>query len=167
MKQSLFAILQPGLRDTVFVDLYAGSGAAGIEALSRGAALAIFVERDHRALACIDGNLRSSRLAERAIVVRTNASAWLRTARERALAGRPAAHVFLDPPYESPADLERSLEGIEAAGPGGVLAHAGTVIAKHFWRTELPRTRLLRSVRQERFGDTALTFLHWADEVRP
>ena len=165
MKQSLFAILEPGLRDSVFVDLYAGSGAAGIEALSRGAAQAIFVERDRQALASIRANLRATHLDSQARVIDQSVATWLATVTAREPAARPASTVFIDPPYDAPAELAATLDGIEAAGRDGVLARGGWAVAKHFRKTELPRTRLLASVRQERFGDTVLTFFRWADEV--
>src|SRR3954467_4891932 len=77
VKQTLFAILEPDLRDARVLDLFAGSGAAGIEALSRGAASATFVERDPKAIAVIERNLRATRVAERAHVIRAEALAWL------------------------------------------------------------------------------------------
>jgi 16S rRNA (guanine(966)-N(2))-methyltransferase RsmD len=165
MKQSLFAILEPTLRNSVFVDLYAGSGAAGIEALSRGAALAIFVERDRQALASIRANLRATHLDSQARVIDRSVSTWLAGAKDGELAARPASTVFIDPPYDAPAELASTLESIETAGRDGVLAREGWAVAKHFRKTELPRSRLLASVRQERFGDTILTFYRWADEV--
>jgi 16S rRNA (guanine966-N2)-methyltransferase len=165
VKQSLFAILEPGLRDTVFVDLYAGSGAAGIEALSRGASKAIFVERDPGALDAIRRNLKAAGVGDRAVVVRGSVSSWLGTARRRELTDGSAGTIFLDPPYESPEDLAASLEAVELSGPGGVLDAGGTVVAKHFWKAEPAPTRLLGSVRQERFGDTVLSFFRWAQEA--
>ena len=165
LKQSLFAILEPGLRGSVFVDLYAGSGAAGIEALSRGAARAIFVERDRKALAAIARNLDATTLADRAVVVAQSVESWLATARSRELGGGPAAMVFVDPPYDSPNEIATVLERIDAAGPGGVLSERGLVVAKHFRTTEPAATRLLGSVRQERFGDTVLTFYRWSGEA--
>ncbi len=165
LKQSLFAILEPGLRGSVFVDLYAGSGAAGIEALSRGAARAIFVERDGRALAAIARNLEATTLADRAVVVGQSVESWLPTARSRELGGGPAGTVFVDPPYGGPLEVAMVLGRIEAAGPGGVLDDQGLLVAKHFRTTEPAATRLLRSVRQERFGDTVLTFYRWSGEA--
>ena len=167
VKQSLFAILEARLRDRVFVDLYAGSGAAGIEALSRGAATAIFVEVDLRAIQAIGRNLDATGVAERGLVIRRQVTEWLAVAQRRELEGRPAAIVFLDPPYDEPAELERSLAAIEKAAPGGILADDGIVVAKHSRRMQPVPTRLLRSVRQERFGDTVLAFFRWAEEVDP
>jgi len=167
MKQSLFAILEPALRDRVFIDLFAGSGAAGIEALSRGAARAIFVERNARAVEAVRRNLQATGLAARAVVIRASVSTWLPTAKDRELAAGPAAAVFVDPPYDAPLDVDSTLRLLEFAGPDGLVARDGAVIVKHFRKTEPGPTRLLRSVREERFGDTVLTFFRWAEEVDP
>src|SRR5881392_3674445 len=70
VKQTLFAVLEPDLGEARFLDLFAGSGAAGIEALSRGAASATFVEKDARAATVIADNLRATQLGERATVIR-------------------------------------------------------------------------------------------------
>jgi len=164
VKQSLFAILEPRLRDRVFLDLYAGSGAAGIEALSRGAAKAFFVERDHQAAGTIRENLRATHLAARATVVEAGVSRWLAAAKRHELADVPASTVFFDPPYDAPDELGRTLQGIEAAGADGVLAGDGWAVAKHSRKEPPAPTRLLRSVRQERFGDTILTFYRWLDQ---
>jgi 16S rRNA (guanine966-N2)-methyltransferase len=165
MKQSLFAILEPGIRDRLFVDLYAGSGAAGIEALSRGASMAVFVERSSRAIQALRRNVEAAGFARRAIVVRAPVAGWLADARRHELADRSAAAVFIDPPYDAAGEVNSSLALIDAAGPDVILARDGVAVAKHFGKTELAPTRLLRSIRSERFGDTVLTFFRWAEEV--
>jgi len=163
LKQSLFAILEPQLRDRAFLDLFAGSGASAIEALSRGAALAVLVERDPRAIRTIEANLAATGLGDRATIVRAEAVAWLDS---KARTAGPFANVFLDPPYTEPELLARSLAAIQTAGPEGILARDGLVVAKHFGgQTVDAGIALLQSVRRERFGDTVLTFLRWADEV--
>lgn len=162
VKQTLFAILEPDLRGRRFLDLFAGSGAGGIEALSRGAAEALFVERDRAAVQVIERNLAATHLRERALVVPAEAIAWLQ--REGRAAG-PFAAIVVDPPYESAQDLERALRAIAESGPGAVLATTGCVVAKHFSKTPpTARIGLLRSVRERRFGETTLTFYRWADE---
>jgi len=167
MKQSLFAILEPGIRDRHFVDLYAGSGAAGIEALSRGAATAVFVERNGRAIQALRQNVEAAGFARRGLVVRGPVADWLVDARRNELAERSAAAIFIDPPYDAVAEIDSSLARIDAAGPDTILARDGVAVAKHFRKTELAPTRLLRSIREERFGDTVLTFFRWAEEVDP
>ena len=163
VKQTLFAILEPSIRDRAFLDLFAGSGAAGIEALSRGAATAVFVEKDDGAAAVIGRNLTATGLASpTARVVRSDAVKWL--AREGATAG-PFAAVLIDPPYDRPALIEQALGAIAAAGPGGILESDGVVVAKHFAKAGIPAgIGLLRSARERRFGETTLTFLRWAEE---
>jgi len=163
LKQSLFAILEPNIRDRPFLDLFAGSGASAIEALSRGAALAVLVERDPRAIRTIEANLAATGLGDRATIVRAEAVAWLDS---KARTAGPFANVFLDPPYTEPELLARSLAAIQTAGPEGILARDGLVVAKHLGgQTVDAGIALLQSVRRERFGDTVLTFLRWADEV--
>ena len=160
VKQTLFAILDPDLREARFLDLFAGSGAAGIEALSRGATSAVFVERDAGACSVIKANLERARLAgPTARVVKAEALAWLAGADARQ-AG-PFDIVVADPPYEDTAALVRSLELLDP-----LLAPGARVVAKHFWRDPPPaEVGLLASERERRFGETALTFYR-RQEVR-
>jgi 16S rRNA (guanine966-N2)-methyltransferase len=157
VKQTLFAILEPDLRGAAFVDLFAGSGAAGIEALSRGAAHATFVERDARAVRTIRDNLRLTGLADRATVTRAEVLAWLR---DPARTQEPRVDlVLVDPPYD---DADVLVATLEALGPR--LAPTARVVAKHFWRETPPaRVGLLASDRERRFGETALTFYRVAE----
>ena len=161
VKQTLFAIIEPDLPGARFLDLFAGSGAAGIEALSRGAAEAIFVEHDRTAVQIIHANLDRTELAatERATVVREDVLRWLRDP-ERA-SEPPIDIAVVDPPY----DEQRALrEALEALGP--LLAGGARVVAKHFWRDAPPATiGLLASERQRRFGETALTFYRRLDSA--
>jgi 16S rRNA (guanine966-N2)-methyltransferase len=154
VKQALFAVLEPDLPGARVLDLFAGSGAGGIEALSRGAAEAIFVERDPTATAAVEANLQATRLAgPNAAVIRADVLAFIGRAGERG----PFDIVLVDPPYAE-ADLrDRVLAWL---GTGGApLAPGARVVAKHFWRDRPPeRIGLLASERERRFGETALTF---------
>jgi 16S rRNA (guanine966-N2)-methyltransferase len=163
VKQTLFAILEPDLRGAAALDLFAGSGAGGIEALSRGAARAVFVERDRTAARVITENLSRARVADRGAVVRGDAIAYLA---ERAGADGPFDVVLLDPPYGASDLLESTLARLAAPTAAGsaVLRPDAWVVAKHFWRTPLPQAvGLLASVRTRRFGETALTFYRYAE----
>ena len=154
VKQTLFAILEPDLPGARFLDLFAGSGAAGIEALSRGAAHATFVERDQRTVGTIRTNLARTGLdgQERATLVRADVVTWLRDP-DRA-AGAPYDIVLIDPPYDEVETMASALEAVSA-----VVTRGARVVAKHFWRTAPPpMVGLLASERERRFGDTALTF---------
>lgn len=164
VKQALFASLQadgavgPGTR---FLDLYAGSGAGGIEALSRGSDTAVFVERDGGACAVVGENLIAAKVTG-GTTVRAPALSFLD--RDPGRSGAPFDAVLLDPPYAEPA-VEPTLERLarSAAPPAaGWLARDAVVVAKHFWRDEPPeRVGDLVRIRQKRFGETALTFYRY------
>jgi 16S rRNA (guanine966-N2)-methyltransferase len=159
VKQTLFAILEPDLPGARFLDLFAGSGAGGIEALSRGAAHATFVERDAGAARVIVANLARTHLGapDRVRVVREDVLGWLREA-DRATEP-PWDVVLLDPPYEDTRVLADALTALAA-----LTASDAHVVAKHFWRDAPPeRAGLLASDRVRRFGETALTFYRRAD----
>ncbi|MEA2519945.1 MAG: rRNA (guanine966-N2)-methyltransferase, partial [Chloroflexota bacterium] len=154
VKQTLFAILEPDLDGAHVLDLFAGSGAGGIEALSRGAASAVFVERDQGAAAIIDANLHAAALAgPRATIIRWDVVRWLAEPNVNALFDL----VLIDPPYAETELLGRVLEIL--GGATAPLAVDARVVAKHFWRDRPPdRIGMLATERDRRFGETALTF---------
>jgi 16S rRNA (guanine(966)-N(2))-methyltransferase RsmD len=176
VKQTLFAILEPVIRGRAFLDLYAGSGAAGIEALSRGASKAVFVERDRKAAATIERNLQSTGLwSDRTELAIRSVGAWIAAsgttgdARDMRDERAGFAAILVDPPYDRPELVGATLASIAAAGPGGLLARDGILVAKHFSKAGIPaeipaESGLLGSVRERRFGETTLTFYRWADE---
>ncbi len=94
IKETLFNILQGDVGDSVFVDLFSGSGGIGIEALSRGAKKAYFVEHDKRTAGFIRENLAFTRLADRAVVLQQDVFYALYQIREQ------ADLIFMDPPYD-------------------------------------------------------------------
>ncbi len=157
VKQTLFAILEPDLAGASFLDLCAGSGAAGIEALSRGVARATFVERDRRATTTIAENLTLTGLGgPGARIVRSDAATWLAA---DGPADGPFDLVVIDPPYADPALLARLLGILGADAEGRLVRPGGRVVAKHFWRDRPPAVvGLLASERDRRFGETGLTF---------
>lgn len=154
VKETLFAILGARVSEARVLDLYAGSGAIGIEALSRGAAAAAFVERSRPAVAAIHANLARTRLSERASVHAEEVERFLDRAPHE-----PWDLVVLDPPYRERAILP-PLEQLEPH-----LAPQATVVVKHFWRTAIPDLAGLARRRERRFGETALTFLERAEDA--
>lgn len=163
VKQALFAILEPDLPGARFLDLFAGSGAGGIEALSRGAAAAVFVEQDPAALRTLAANLEATGLAG-GILRQADAAAYLSGA---APADGPFDIILADPPYARSDLLLAILEALGRDADGRLLASGGRVVAKHFWRDAPPgRIGLLASERERRFGDTALTFYRRADPAQ-
>ena len=161
VKQTLFGILEPRLEGARVADLYAGSGAGAIEALSRGAGSAVLVEQDAGACRVIAENLRRAHLDDGVRVVRRDVIAWLAD-RAGAAADGPFDIVLVDPPYADTRGLERTLELL---GPS--LAPDAVVVAKHFWRdAPPPRVGMLAAERDRRFGETALTFYQPVDRAR-
>lgn len=144
LRESLFNILAPRIEGAVFVDAYAGTGAVGIEALSRGALRAIFIERGRAAVEAIRDNLRTLGVVGRADVYAGKALSVL----ERV----DFDLCFLDPPYE----LEREYSEALALLGG---KERGSVIVQHASRVKLPgeagRLRVMRTVKQ---GDNSLSF---------
>ena len=103
IKETLFNMLQPEIPDCRFLDLFSGSGAIGIEALSRGAAFAVFVEKNPKACACIRENLSFTKLAENGKLLNMDVLQALRS-----LEGKGAFDIiFMDPPYNQ--ELERQV----------------------------------------------------------
>src|SRR5688500_4730331 len=155
VKQALFASLaSEGLLSNGFLDLFAGAGAAGIEALSRGADRAVFVEKSKRAASIIEENLRRTRLGG-GHVVRGDVLKYLAT--KLGDESAPFTVAFVDPPYDQPL-VPPTLE-LLSHPEAGWLDDESVVVAKHFWRDEPPeRVGTLGRHRQKRFGETMLSF---------
>jgi 16S rRNA (guanine(966)-N(2))-methyltransferase RsmD len=146
VREALFSILGPGsVEGAIVLDLFAGSGGLGIEALSRGASEAVFVDSSAAAVAAIRRNLSALRIE--AEVRRQDALAYLRGALRDA---RQYDLVFLDPPYRHASALGRELS--TALGP--VLAPTARVVAESDRRAPLELGLALRDER--RYGDTLI-----------
>jgi len=159
VREALFSAIDSALGSLAglrFLDVYAGSGAVGLEARSRGAGVVTLVEHDRRTAALIRDNARTLGM-DGVEVLHAPASRALRQPLPT-----PFDVVFVDPPYDRPDLLAGALTAMESARPGGVLASDGLVVAKHD-RRERPEAPegLLASVRERRFGETALTFHRW------
>jgi 16S rRNA (guanine966-N2)-methyltransferase len=146
VREALFSVLGD-VGGALVLDLFAGSGALGIEALSRGAAFATFVEREPGALAALEQNLASLELADCVRVVHADARAALRAARTR---GDKYDLVFIDPPYAQASDLAAML----AAGLDGLLARGARVVSESARRTPLELG--LELTFERRYGDTLI-----------
>ena len=103
IKETLFNMLQNELADCLFVDLFSGSGGIGIEALSRGARKAIFVEKAPKAIECIKDNLKKTKLENEAVVMASDVVSAI----YKLEGGEPADFIFMDPPYQQ--QLERQV----------------------------------------------------------
>ena len=158
LRETLFNVLAPRIQGAVFLDLYAGSGAVGIEALSRGAARVEFVERAPAALKVLRGNLDKLGLTAGFLVHAAPVGATLRRADAAKLKQTPYEVVFLDPPYDAAQEYAATLS-LLGGSAAGLLAPDALVIAEHRSKERLEdsygslsRTRLLKQ------GDAALSF---------
>jgi 16S rRNA (guanine966-N2)-methyltransferase len=156
LRETLFNILAPRIEGSRFVDLYAGTGAVGIEALSRGAAQVWFVENAATAMKVIRANLASLKIASRYIAESRSVAAVLK----RLSTGSVVADiVFLDPPYEAEAEYARRLEFLGSAEGRAMLASDAVVIAEHRSKESLAeRYGALKRTRVVKQGDAALSF---------
>jgi 16S rRNA (guanine966-N2)-methyltransferase len=162
VREALFAALGD-LEGARVIDLYAGSGALAIEALSRGAVDAVLVERSPAALRALRQNVEALGVAERVRVVARSverAARMLgpdqRLGRELGLDERPFDLLLVDAPYEAVRDgsVARCVDGLLGAG---ACAAGATVVIEHAERDEPPRLRHARLLRTRRYGDTALS----------
>ncbi len=153
LRETLFNVLAPRIAGAAFLDLYAGSGAVGIEALSRGAARVVFVEQAQVALAVLRANLEKLGIGDGVEVRARSVRDFLRGTESGGF-----DIVFLDPPYDAVAEYERTL-GLLGGSAAGLLAAGAVVIAEHRRKErledrygQLQRTRLLEQ------GDAGLSF---------
>ncbi len=152
VRTALMDTLAPRLPGARMLDLFAGAGAVGLEALSRGAAHATFVERDGRAAAALVQNVRELGVGGRARVLRGDVG---RELTRLAGLGERFEIVFLDPPYAEDG-VEQTLA---ALGAGDLLVPGGLVVAQHFTKRKPGEEYgALRAFRERRFGETTLTF---------
>jgi 16S rRNA (guanine(966)-N(2))-methyltransferase RsmD len=156
LRETLFNVLAPRIEGAAFLDLYAGSGAVGMEALSRGAASTAFVERAPAALSALRANLAKLGLSAGFRIHPGSVGAFLRKLQTNS----PSKFdlVFLDPPYDAERDYAETL-GLLGGAAKGILAADALVIAEHRKKERLEekygsleRTRLLEQ------GDAVLSF---------
>jgi len=147
VREALFSILGDRVRDARVLDLYAGSGALGLEALSRGASAATFVDSAPAAIRALRANLAA--LAAQAEVARADALRWLRGA---SAAARQYDLVFLDPPYRRAGELGARL----SAALVPVLAEGALVVAEADRRAPLELS--IPVTDERRYGDTLIRF---------
>lgn len=147
VREAIFNILGPRVEDASVLDLYAGTGALGIEALSRGAARATFIEAEAACVAAISQSLSRAEMSESGTVLRGRVPAAL-----KAVEG-PFDLIFLDPPYNEP-DVETVLMRLSV-----LLADDGVVVYEHGSRYNPPeRPAGLRLSERRVYGDSAVAF---------
>jgi len=152
-RETLFNILARDIPDARVLDLFAGSGSVGLEALSRGAAHAVFVEKARPALACLRENIVALGVADRVAVLPLPVD---RALDNLARAGETFDLIFLDPPF---ADAEACARILTAVADTCLLAPDGHLVAQHDARLPLSeRAGKLERYRLQKIGDNALSF---------
>lgn len=149
VKEAIFSILAPRVVHARFLDLFAGTGAIGIEALSRGASHVVFVEPARESLTLLRQNIERCGMAAQADVMARTAAEFLR----RSSGSRCFDIIFADPPYDQlPRNVLSSIAQSAILGPNSI------VILEHASAASVPEQigRLVR-IRQYRYGDTALS----------
>ena len=151
VREAVFDIIRDELPGAKFLDLYAGTGGVGIEALSRGAGRVTFVESNGLRVKMINDLITRFNFKGRSAVIKGDAIGFLKRELEKR---HKYDIIFLDPPYHS----DELMTILQIIGQGGVLEEDATVIAEHFSKTVLPDvTGRLKLVKEYRYGDTALT----------
>jgi 16S rRNA (guanine(966)-N(2))-methyltransferase RsmD len=156
LRETLFNVLAPHVREARFLDICAGSGAVGIEALSRGASRAAFIDRSRRACSVIEANLAALALADEALIITRDAASALK---RMAVEGARFDIAFFDPPYAS----QVYSQVMELLGSGAALEGGAIVIVEH--RAKLPLEAVygdLKAYREIKQGESALTFFKLA-----
>jgi len=149
VKEAIFNILSPDIAGASFLDLYAGTGSIGIEAMSRGAAQAVFVEKDKKHALLIRKNLSLFSLLRKTAIFEGTARDFIKTNKES------FDLAYIDPPYEDD-DITSVLLTL---GCSDTIRPDGMVIIEHFHKREFPPSfGGLSFLRQVRYGGTALSF---------
>lgn len=154
VREALFNIIGDSIRGARVLDLFAGAGTLGIEALSRGAASATFVERDRACANIVAENLAATGFAQQGDVAGADATEWLRS-HSTDLATYNL--LLLDPPYRDSAGLNGALQALDRAP----LREQAVVVVEHHRSQPLPSTQRLAFVRNHDYGTTRLTFYRY------
>lgn len=160
VREAIFDILGPAVLEVVVLDLFAGTGALGIEALSRGAAQAVFVEDQPAALKVLRRNLETLGLQDLSLVLPLPVAAALK---KLAAKGARFSLVFLDPPYG-----DGAASTLAALAASGLLSPQARVVAEHSRRETLPEAGFgLARQTLRRYGDTQVAIYRALDNSEP
>jgi len=154
IKKSLFDILGERIVDASFLDLYAGTGSVGIEALSRGARYVLFVEKDARLTRLIRENLKKCELEKKAEVIEIDILSYNKEGRKFSLLEQFDL-IFLGPPYK----LNLTKDTLDIILKLNLLKKNGWVICQHHFKEKVPEKKgFLSLFRKERYGKTIMSF---------
>ncbi len=158
VKESIFNMIGPYFEGGLAVDLFAGSGGLGIESLSRGIDSCIFIEKDAKAIATINDNLKKCRLEDQAEIYRIDAGRAVKAFEKR---GLKIDLLFVDPPYQKSSYYDLVLTLIEKE----CLSQSGIVMCEHEKGVELPDSYgAFKLVRRENYGGTIISIYRCLSE---
>lgn len=160
IKQSVFDIIKPRIPGCYMLDLFAGTGNVGLEALSRGAQLVVFVEREGTCLKAITRNLEHLAFADRAKTVKADilqGVAWVK----RHCGDEGFDLIFMGPPYrdKNNTPLYFTQKTLDSVAEGELLAENGLIVAQHHQNEKFTAPKGLDCFREEKYGDTIVSFL--------
>lgn len=152
VREALFNILREDIKEALFLDLYAGTGAIGIEALRHGASEVIFVEASRSYVKDIQQSLQRYDISGRARIFNKKALSFIQWVGSK---GQSFDIIFLDPPYHT----DEVIKALNVIDKSDILRDNGMVIAEHFVKRQLPEEfDKLRKIKDYRYGDTVLSF---------
>lgn len=154
VKEAIFSMLFDKTRNAYVLDLFAGSGALGIEALSRGAKEAVFVDANPKACSVVKANLESARFTDRASVIKSDAADYLATAGKN---GKSFDLIFLDPPYA----MGLVDEALSLIGEYGILNKDGLIVCEFDNGTQID-IKSFQLVKDKRYGRVCVNILEAA-----
>jgi len=154
VKEALFNMIGPYFEGGIGLDLFAGSGGLGLEALSRGLEKVIFIDRDSKAIQTIHENIKSCKMEDRSEVYRNDADRALKALFKRSLR---FDYIFLDPPYKK----QQLVSLMEKINEQQLLNSGGTIVCEHSFDVELPPVvGGFTQVKHELYGIIAITIYH-------
>ncbi|HEX3030354.1 MAG TPA: 16S rRNA (guanine(966)-N(2))-methyltransferase RsmD [Clostridia bacterium] len=157
VKESLFNIISGFCEDAEVLDLYAGTGNLGIEALSRGAKFSVFVDKSRECFDIIRENLNATKMSEKALIMTTEVGNGIQ---KLALESRKFDIIFLDPPYNK----NLIEEALYLISKNVIIKDDGIIIAERDVADNIPEeVGSLRLVRNQKYGDTILSFYRVVD----
>ena len=158
VKESVFNMIGPFFDGGNGLDLFAGSGGLGIEALSRGIDKVVFIDKDSKAIETIKGNLEKTRLADQSEVYRNDAKRAIKVLKKNDFKARL---LFLDPPY----NMEEAYGLMDLAAETGILTEDAIVVCEHDKAVALSeRTKHFERFKNEKYGDIAISIYRYAGE---
>lgn len=159
IRQSFFDIVRPYITGATMLDLYAGVGTVGLEALSRGASKVVFVEKEGLCVKTIEKNIASLDFTEKAKVLKADVLSGLKWL-EHFSDYKGYDLIFMGPPYrtEENLPLSYSAETLRLVVEGGIATPTGLIVVQHHKKEDVPTPAGLEHVRREKYGDTDVDF---------